>query len=156
MSTEDDFNINAKTTDEVIGFREATVPRFKGVNSDQFYDYEKQIFDYEHLEDLNKAIKNARLALFEITDKINAAERKEKSCKVKYERAHRRAYMEANQKTDGARKAHADLQCEHLEDSAIVYEQVRLDLVRISNSIRLELQTLQALGNNIRQQIKME
>lgn len=155
MSEDNDFS-DAKTTDEVIGFRDATVPRFKGYNSSHFYDYENQVFDYEHLNDLNGAIKNARLALFEITDKINDAERKEKTCKVKYERAHRRAYIAANQKTDSARKAHADLQCEDLEDNAIVYEQVRLDLVRISNSIRLELQTLQALGNNIRQQIKME
>lgn len=152
MSENDDVE-EMKSIDEVGSYQ---IPRFKGYKSSHFYDYETQIFDYEHLEDLNKAIKNARLALFEITDKINDAERKEKTCKVEYERAHRRAYLKATQKTEKDRRSYADLQCEHLEDNAIVYEQVRLDLVRISNSIRLELQTLQALGNNIRQQIKME
>lgn len=152
MSEDNEFS-NMRSADDVPSY---SVPQFKNAQSDRFYDYETNIFDYEHLDDLNMAIKNARLALFEITDKINEAERKEKHCKVKYEREHRRAYLKATQKTEKDRKAYADLQCEDLEDNAIVYEQVRIDLIRISNSIRLELQTLQALGNNIRQQMKME
>lgn len=133
-----------------------TLPKLRQWNSSQLYSYDDNISDYESIEELNSAINSARKALFEINDKINGAERQERMAKTKYEREHRRAYLGSNEKTESARKARADLLCEELENNTIVYEQVRGELVRMSNAIRLELQTLQALGNNIRQQLKME
>lgn len=133
-----------------------TLPQIKKWKSSKFYDYENEIFDYEQIEQLNSAIRSARYALFEITDKINDYERAEKLAKTKYDREWRRAYLNSNERTESAKKARADLLCEELENNVIVFEQVRGELARLSNSIRLELQTLQALGNNLRQQIKME
>lgn len=133
-----------------------SIPTFKRWNIEQFYDYKKHIFDYEKIAELTTATDNARIALFEINEKINSAERKEKMCKVKYERAHRREYLKASNSTEAKRKAYADLQTEHLEDDVIVYEQVRMELVRASNTVRLELQMLQSVGNNLRQLLKME
>lgn len=138
---------------EVVHF---TVPKLRQWNSSQLYAYNDIIADYESIEELNSAINKARKALFEINDKINGAERQERIAKTKYEREHRRAYLGSNEKTEAARKARADLLCEELENDTIIYEQVRGELVRMSNAIRLELQTLQSLGNNIRQQLKME
>ena len=138
---------------EVVHF---TVPKLRQWNSSQLYAYNDISADYESIEELNSAINKARKALFEINDKINGAERQERIAKTKYEREHRRAYLGSNEKTEAARKARADLLCEELENDTIIYEQVRGELVRMSNAIRLELQTLQSLGNNIRQQLKME
>lgn len=150
-----DFSDDDSTADvsDVVRY---TVPKLKSWSSSQLYDYEDIVSDYESIEELNSAINSARKALFNINDKINGAERQERLSKTKYEREHRRAYLGSNEKTESARKARADLLCEELENNVIVYEQVRGELVRMSNAIRLELQTLQALGNNIRQQLKME
>lgn len=150
-----DFSDDDSTADvsDVVRY---TVPKLKSWSSSQLYDYEDIVSDYESIEELNSAINSARKALFNINDKINGAERQERLAKTKYDREHRRAYLGSNEKTESARKARADLLCEELENNVIVYEQVRGELVRMSNAIRLELQTLQALGNNIRQQLKME
>lgn len=153
MDEDNEFLDEAKTFEESVSL---TVPQFRKWDTSTFYDYEHQIADYEQLEELNKATTAARVALFKITDKINEVERLEKAAKIKYERKHRREYMKAHQKTEAGRKAYADLQCEELENNAIVYEQVKQELVRTSNSLRLELQTLQALGNNLRMQLKVE
>lgn len=149
----DDFSEVPVAESDVVSY---TVPNIKKWKSSRFYDYETEIYDYEQIEQLNSAINAARKALFEITDKINDYERVEKISKTKYEREWRRAYLGSNEKTESAKKARSDLLCEELENNVIVYEQVRGELIRLSNSIRLELQTLQALGNNLRQQLKVE
>lgn len=153
MKQDEDMFEFSREASEVISYE---LPEFRNWSSKNFYDYEHEIVDYEDLEKLNQAIRSARLALFQITDKINSCERVERLAKTEYERKHRRAYLQSKQKTETAKKAMADLECEDLEDKAIVYEQLRQELTRMSNSIRLELQTLQTLGNNIRQQMKME
>lgn len=150
-----DINDEEYTTLDNAGIS-VTLPSLKKWKSSSFYDYENQIIDYESLDSLNDSIKSARIALFKLTDAINQYERKEVDAKTEYEREWRRAYMRSNEKTDTARKARADLLCEQFEDPLIVNGQVKTELTRLSNSIRLELQTLQALGNNLRQQLKME
>lgn len=131
------------------------VPKFKSSSLKNFYDYENMVMDYESLEALNESIQKARHALFMITDKINYAERKEQSNKMRWERAHRRAYMKSAESSEGKRKAHADLVCEDLEDQYYVWTQVKNEFIRDSQTIRLELQTLQTLANNMRQQMKL-
>lgn len=155
MSTFEDQDISEIPLDEseVVSY---TLPSIKNWKGSRFYDYENHIFDYEQIEELNSAIKSARFALFELTDKINECERVERVSKVKYEREWRRSYLNSNEKTESLKKARADLLCEELENKVIVYEQLRGELNRLSAAIRLELQTLQGLGNNLRQQIKME
>lgn len=122
----------------------------------RFYDYENQIADYESLDRLSDSVNAARIALFKITETINKYERLETEAKTRYDREWRRVYVLSNEKTDTARKNRADLMCEQYEDDMITNGQVKSELLRLSNSIRLELQTLQSIGNNLRQQLKME
>jgi len=143
----------AKTVDEAV---KMNLPNFRVWKTSRYYDYDNQVTDYESLEELNSSIQQARLALFRVMDDINTFERHEKRAKAKYARQHRREYMSASGKTEALRKAQADLRCENLENDAFIYEQARLELTRLSNTLRLELQTLQTLGNNLRQQMKME
>lgn len=132
------------------------LPKLKKWSQKKYYDYENEIVDYESLENLNRSVNQARLALFKVADMTNHYERLEKEAKLKYERAYRRAYLSSSEKTETAKKARAELQCEDLENEYISHEQVKTELIRMSNTLRLELQTLQAVGNNLRQQIKME
>lgn len=133
-----------------------TLPKFQNWSSSQVYDFEKEIVDYETLEDLNRTINQARIALFKTTDSINKYERLEKTSKLEYERARTRELLKSTAKTEGERRARADLMCEDLENDWIMHQQIREELVRLSHTLRLELQTLQALGNNIRQQMKVQ
>lgn len=156
MSEEQGFDPKEDLKSVAEAFDEITIPKFKNWDLNSFYDYEHQIFDYEKLEELSKAITSARIALFEINEKINKCERLAKKTKLNYERTHRRAYLSSNQKTESLRKAYADIQSEDLENDKIVYEQLLAEFIRASNTVRIELQTLQSIGNNIRQQMKMD
>lgn len=133
-----------------------SLPNLQNWSLAQVYDYAKQINDYETLSDLGNAINVARIALFRLTDRINKYERQERAAKVKYDRAYRRAYLGSSEKTEAQKRLRAELACEHLENAYIEAEQLRIELNRAANSLRLELQTLQAIGNNLRQQMKME
>lgn len=132
------------------------LPKFKKWSQATYYDYQEQVVDYESLEHLNTAITAARLALFKVADMINNYERLERESKLNYERQYRRAYLASTEKTDTAKKARAELHCEDLENEWLMNEQVRIELTRMSNSLRIDLQTLSAIGNNLRQQLKME
>lgn len=130
---------------------------FKKWRISHFYDYvEETGVDYESLSNLNESIRKARVALFRMTDAINSYEREETAAKKKYEHQWRRAYFKSSDKTDSARKTRADLLCEEYEDKYVVAGQLKSELVRAASAVRLELQTLQAIGNNLRQQLKME
>lgn len=132
-----------------------TLPKFYNWNGKQIYDYDSQVADYSSLEELGEAISKARRALFVLTDKINEYEREEKTSKLKYDREFRREFIKSSEKTDSAKRVRAALKCEGLENEWMKYEQLKTELTRMSNSIRLELQTLQTIANNLRQQLKI-
>lgn len=130
-----------------------SLPKFH--EKQDFYDYEGEIEDYESLENLTTTVNAARLALFKVTDEINEVERKAARFKLRYDRAYKRYYLSLhNVKPDSVRKMKAELKCEAFEDDLIVQEQLKSELSRLANSLRLELQALQGIGNNIRQQMR--
>lgn len=131
------------------------LPKFKAWKLKDAYDYESEINDYESIEDLNSTINQARLALFKTTETISKYEQLERLAKVEYERAHRRELLKSTAKTAEERRARADLMCEDLENELLLQSQIKDELIRFSHTLRLELQTLQTLGNNIRQQLRI-
>lgn len=145
---EEDLDIYSTTSIEL--------PKLKKWSQSTYYDFESEIVDYESLEKLNRSVNAARLALFKVAEMTNNYERLEREARLKYDRAYRREYLASTAKTETAKKARAELKCEDLENEYIAHEQVKIELMRMSNTLRLELQTLQAVGNNLRQQIKME
>lgn len=141
---------------ESYGKMSIELPTFKKWSQATYYDYQTQVVDYESLDHLNTSITAARLALFKVADMVNNYERLERESKLLYDRKYRRAYLASTEKTDTLKKARAELHCEDLENEWLMNEQVRIELVRMSNSLRIDLQTLQSIGNNLRQQLKME
>lgn len=141
-----------KTISDLADKYEITIPDIKSINVSKIYAYEEFV-DFEDMEAVNKALFSAKSALFTVTDKINSFENKLTRAKTAYNREWRRRYLSSTGKTDTARKMEADLYCENLEDDVIVYEQIREDLKRLSNILRIELQSLQTISSNLRQQI---
>ena len=137
------------------GVADYTVPALKGWSAEKFYNYHSQVIDYEDLYRLNAAINEARMGLFRVTDTINYYDREERKLKTVYDREWRRAYITSHGRTDAERRLRADLACEALEDDMIVAQQLKAELIRVSSTIRMELETLQSVGNNLRQQMKM-
>jgi len=131
------------------------LPKFKGWSSKSVYDYDEEIVDYESLEALNRTINQARKALFKTTESIGSYERKENTAKINYDRAYRREFLSSTAKTESEKRMRAALNCEDLENEWLMHQQVREELVRYSATLRLELQTLQGLGHNYRQQMKL-
>jgi hypothetical protein len=132
-----------------------TLPKFQNWSSAQVYDYDTEIVDYETLEKLNSTIRQARLALFKTTESINKYDRLETTAKTNYDRAFRREFLTSTAKTEAEKRMRAALKCEDLENDWLVQQQIREELIRLSHTLRLELQALQGLGNNIRQQMKV-
>lgn len=146
MTDSSDFN------DDV---EDALEPKFVNWSVKQVYDYKEQIVDYEDLSSLGVATNAARMALFTITEKINKVERQEKAAKMAYDRAYRRAYITSVEKTEAAKRMRAELTCEGLENELVHFEQLKAELNRVGHTLRMELQALQSVGNNLRQQMKI-
>lgn len=126
------------------------------ISTKALYDYVSHVHDYETLQNLGDAINAARLGLFKATDRLSQAEGRARTAKVAYERNWRRFYLGSKEKTEASKRAYADILSEEYEDNYIVYDQLSKDIYRSVNALRIELQTLQTIGNNIRQQMKME
>lgn len=131
------------------------LPEFRNWKISEYYDYSNLSADFEDLQELNKQTAHARIALFKLSQSINKAEHKAKTAKVKYERHYRRKYINSSEKTEAAKKVSAEIQVEHLENDYMYYEQIVIELNRAHYAVRQELAALQAVGNNLRQQIKV-
>jgi len=130
------------------------IPKFHDLKISKYYDYSDLSADFHDLHELNKRINAVTVALFKITDTINKAERTAKAAKLKYERKYRRKYLEAQEKTEAAKRVWAEIMVEDLENKYMYYEQLTMELNRASYTLRQELKSLEAIGNNYRQQIK--
>lgn len=140
---------------EETGDYSIEIPEFREWKISSQYDYTTLTADFEDLNDLNKQINAAKIALFKLTDAINKAERKAKAAKVIYERNYRRKYINSSEKTEAAKRVSAEILVEDLENRYMYYEQMFSELNRASYTLRQELRSLEVMANNYRQQIKM-
>lgn len=130
------------------------LPSFKNTSLENSYDYLSNIYDYEDMEELAKAINTVRIALMKVTDLINQGERRALRAKTAYERHWNRCYNRSEQRTEAAKKADADILSEQLEDQYLMYHQLIRELNRQSNALRSELNILSTVSNNIRLQLR--
>lgn len=142
-------------TESVYDRTSIKMPDFRRRKISSQYDYESAIVDYEDLDKLNSAINQALVALFKASESINYYSRLEIESKTKYDRAWRREYLKSTAKTDSEKKHRANLMCEDLENEWLVHHQTKEELTRFSHALRIELDTLQSLGNNMRQQMRV-
>lgn len=131
-----------------------TKGRFYNVDVKHYYDYENS-FDFEDIHSLNKEIYNVSRALYVVTEKLNTADRMAVRLSHKYERKYRQLYLTMDGKTESIKKAKSEMECEDDYEQVLIYKQVVKELERSANVLRSHLQTLQALSNNIRQQLRL-
>lgn len=144
--------------EEATGYEAVTLklPSLTVWSGKQIYNYSEQIADYHSLQELGAAISQARRSLFLLTDKINEYERKARLSKMEYDRTFRKEYLGSTEKTESAKRARAELRCEELENEWVKNDQLKNELIRMSYTMKTELQALQTIANNLRQQLKME
>lgn len=139
----------SKTVTETYPLKD---PKFKARDLD--YDYKNYIHDYVDLAELGKATEKARIALFMVTEESNKVSRVLAKLKLRKEKAWRRAFLDSTQKTDAHKRLWADLLTEDLEDDVVAATQLYEELQREAHTLRVELQTLMGVGNNIRLQMR--
>lgn len=148
-SNEEEFAI-----DETVAY-DITRPKFKKVSLNKLYDFDHLHVDFEDLEDLNRQITAARIALLKLTDKINEYDRLARDEKVKYDREYRRAYINSQERTEAAKRIRAEMICEPIENNYLYYDQLKVELNRSAYAMREELSALNSAGNNLRQHLKI-
>lgn len=130
----------------------------KSLNYNVLFDPEtgeaENIVDYESLDSVNDTINSARVALFRATKGLDDTERQLKLAKTEYDREFRREYLTSTEKTETRKKEYASLMTEHIEDTIIYLDQMRSELMRRTTLLRDELNIMNTLSNNIRQQMK--
>lgn len=131
------------------------LPNFKEWKTKRFYDYEAAVIDYSTLEELNAAINAARIAAFKLNDAINIYERKAKEATINYDRAFSREFLLSTEKTESAKRMRAALKCELIENEKLQNEQIKDELIRTARVLNQEMNILNTLANNLRQQIKI-
>lgn len=156
ISGEGDFLGDSEFNINTMSFKREDIvtPKTIKFNLSDDYKYSDNIIDYSDLEELNKAINQARVALLRLTEKINKYQIYENKAKKKYERAYNRAYIQSLEKTDSMKRMHASISCEDLENEHFKWEQYRYSLQRSAQAVRSEMEMLNTLSNNLRQQLK--
>lgn len=154
MSMEDDEEDFVDIADDGA-WGSISVPKFTTWNQRQLYNYETHVSSYDDFDKLDKALTAARRALFIITDKINEYDRKAAEAKLKYNRQYQREYLSSTEKTSEGRRFRAAIKCEGLENRWLQYEQLKEELTRSSFTMKSELNTLQTIAHNLRQQLKL-
>lgn len=111
--------------------------------------------DHEDLLRLNHQLDADRLALFKVSSAIRRAEREELQAQARYEREYNRAYLMSEAKPDSARKAMAEIQTEKWKNKWLVARQLTRELVRASQNIGDDLDTLKVLSYNMRKEMDL-
>lgn len=146
-NVDDAFNESLKETAEKYGI---TLPNVRSVNCERIYTPSQDV-DYSTLDEINNSIVRARAALFYTTSQAARMDDKLAKAVSVHKKAWRREFLGATGKTEAARKAEADMACENLEDTVLVYGQAKNALRALGYALKLELQSLQTMSGNIRQ-----
>lgn len=153
MTDHDDSSLNRKAQEAANKYG-ITIPSAKSIAADKVYNAENLI-DYEELHHISKAIAEARVSIFTLTTLGNKYDAKLAKAQATYERAWRREYVKSTAKTDTARKTEADIACEELEDEVIALKQAKNSIKSIMYALKMEMNSLQTLSSNARQQMNL-
>lgn len=131
-------------------FSEVSTPKLRIPTVE--YNIDQYVNSSDNMDNHNRATNAARVALFKVTERLNDAERKMKAAKTEYEREFNRKLLLSTASTSSDRKTEASILTESLYDKYLVWEQLKSEYERHAAVLRVELQTLQGQGNNIRRQ----
>lgn len=120
------------------------------------YDISQHINDYESWEQLYKTQSEARAELFRLTELINQHDRRAAYYKIRMDREYNRLYLDdSNSSNATLRKISAEIKIEKIADKFYYHDQLKKEYERMAYTLRMEMQMIQSLGNNLRQQARM-
>lgn len=109
--------------------------------------------DYRDLDNLNQALIKTAISTSEINKKLSKYERAEAKYEIEYKRKYRYELTNSNLATESKNKLNAEIKCEDLEMKILYCKQIIGELKRISNSLRMHLEIIETLGNNVRKEM---
>lgn len=114
----------------------------------------EQVGDYNDMAAINQAIDTVRIAMFKINENLRVAEAKVASAKIAYDRNYNRSYILASDaKTEGVRKAIAQIKSEAYENKLVVRQDIVRELIRRTRLMANELEALKTLSYNVRKEM---
>lgn len=127
-----------------------------GVGS-QYDDYEPNPdVDYTDLTSVNRELVELRIRLHRVRKELKHAERESLKAKYAYEQDKKRTWIGISGGSDKSREAMAELICEESYSRYLVAATVAKEISQHSRDIRIELDTLIAIANNLRRQIDLQ
>lgn len=115
-----------------------------------------QMSDYHTLVECERAMDKCRIAIFELSERLDKAERVCHEAQVLYKRKHNRAYLAAVASTESRRNAIADVMTERYENEVILREQYVKELNRRLRNLFTEMDALKNLAWSIRKEMSVQ
>lgn len=112
-----------------------------------------QMADFHSMQECNRAIEACRVAIFQFNDALKKIERASQLAELSYTRHYNRAYLEAEGRTEGIKRAIADIQSEKYQNDLIVKQQVAKEMGRKLRLMTNELDALKIISYNMRKEI---
>lgn len=113
-----------------------------------------QLTDYNDMRAVNLAIDKLRIAMYKTADHVKEAERRAASSKLTYEREFNRSYLLSEGKTDGVRRAIAQIKTEDLENKWRTRDMIVRELNSRLRLMSVELDALKTLAFNMRKELE--
>lgn len=111
--------------------------------------------DYTNLSSINQELSSLRVRLHRVRKELKNAERAALRLKYDYDQQKKRTWIGISGGSDKSREAMAELICEESYSKYLVAATVAKEISQHSRDIRLELDTLRELSNNLRRQIDL-
>ena len=113
-----------------------------------------QLTDYNDMRAVNLAIDKLRIAMYKTADHVKEAERRAATSKLTYEREFNRSYLLSEGKTDGVRRAIAQIKTENLENKWRTRDMIVRELNSRLRLMSVELDALKTLAFNMRKELE--
>lgn len=111
--------------------------------------------DVSDLCGVNEALRRVRSRLIETRRLINARARAYQDAETAYQQALRRARLTVDGRTAAEREALAEVMCEQKESTMRVSKALLDEATGLQRVLRMELDGLEALSNNLRAEMKL-
>lgn len=113
-----------------------------------------QLADYNDMRAVNLAIDKLRIAMYKTSDHLKEAEQRAAKSKLAYDRAFNRSYLLSEGKTDGIRRAIAQIKTEDLENKWRTRDMIVRELNSRLRLMSVELDALKTLAFNMRKELE--
>lgn len=140
--------------DAKINFTVPKIPKWDRNNEIQDLEILNNV-NHDDLTTLNKALVQLSKDLNKINEAIKKTEDYATRLDMQYKHNFRDLVIHSEYKTDSQKKMYAEIACEELEYQLVYYKMLLGQQKRYANTVRLQLDIIQTIGNNVRKEMGM-